>query len=280
MNKKTFLIVGGTDGIGRALANVLVKQHIVWIVGRSQAKGQTFLDEFGTNAHFIQADISEMRNVLTVGNQVKQSVEKLDFIIHTADILRTARKNTIEGLEISIAINFYSRVLLNKLLLEKFHLERIIHIAAAGFPMNSNFDKKFPVRDEASGFSAHGYGQVANDFYGLWMSKKLEATKINILNPGIVDTDIRRNAQMGGLFRFLLPIMGFFMAWQQVTPDEYVKILLPIINNDNEDANRFTLINSKGKGIKGNKNIYFIVKNVEISVLLDYVAATQNLLKT
>ena len=31
--------------------------------------------------------------------------------------------------------------------------------------------------------------------------------------------------------------------------------------------------------IKGNKNIYFIVKNVEISVLLDYVAATQNLLK-
>ena len=143
--KKTFLIIGGTDGIGRALANTLATQHNVWIVGRNQTKGQTFIDEFGTNAHFIQSDISLMKNVVKVSQQIKQSANELDFIIHTADILRTTRTNTTEGLETAIAINFYSRVLLNELLLQDFQPERIIHIAAAGFPMNGNFDKKFPV---------------------------------------------------------------------------------------------------------------------------------------
>ncbi|MEL7118383.1 MAG: SDR family NAD(P)-dependent oxidoreductase [Bacteroidota bacterium] len=106
MSKRTILIVGGTDGIGRALANVLAKQHRVFIVGRSKVKGQSFMEEFGENAHFIQADLSLMKNTQTVGDQVKESVQELDFIIHTADILNTARENTLEGLETSITINF------------------------------------------------------------------------------------------------------------------------------------------------------------------------------
>jgi len=146
-------------------------------------------------------------------------------------------------------------VLLNELLLQVFQPERIIHIAAAGFPMNRNFDKKFPVKDSASGFASHGYGQIANDFYGLWMSNQLLHTKINILNPGIVDTDIRRNAEMGSFFKFIMTIMSFFLARNQISPNEYAKIVLNIISNNSQAANDFILIDSKGKGFRGNKNI-------------------------
>ncbi|MEM9681487.1 MAG: SDR family NAD(P)-dependent oxidoreductase, partial [Bacteroidota bacterium] len=255
MDKTSFLIVGGTDGIGRALANILAEHNRVIILGRSQIKGQTFLDAFGDNVDFIQADVSIMSNVDNVCSKIIQSEKKLDFIIHTADVLQTARENTREGLEKSIAINLYSRVLFNELLLKKFQPERIIHVAAAGFPMNKNFNHKFPVKDTASGFSAHGYGQIANDFYGLWMSKKLKNTKINILNPGIVDTDIRRNAKMGGFYKFMMPIMGFFMLRSPVSPETYAQVVLSIIKNQNDESNRFVLINKKGEGISGNKNI-------------------------
>ncbi|MEM8764977.1 MAG: SDR family NAD(P)-dependent oxidoreductase [Bacteroidota bacterium] len=274
MNQRTFLIVGGTDGIGRALANILVNQNRVIIVGRSQAKGQAFMEDFGNNAHFFQSDVSLMSNTETVCKKLILSEEKLDFIIHTADILQTVGENTKEGLEKSIAINFYSRVLFNELLLKKFQPERIIHVAAAGFPMNKNFNNKFPIKDTASGFSAHGYGQIANDYYGLWMSKQLLPTKINILNPGIVDTDIRRNAKMGGMYKFAMPIIGFFMARNQVSPEEYAKIVFNIIRNNNDESNHFVLINNKGKGIRGNRHI----NNIEIQQYV-YESAIKGLQK-
>lgn len=257
MQDKNILIVGGTDGIGRAMAEHLVATNRVLIVGRSSKKGQLFVDTYGEAASFIASDVSLLSNVTTLANQIMQQYQRLDIIVHTADVLQVKRTSTTEGLETSIAINYYSRVLLNQLLLEQFQPERIIHIAAAGYPGGKDFIKKFPIADRASSFTGHGYGQIANDIYGLSVHESLQkrGTKINILNPGMVDTDIRRNGQFPKIFRLLEPVLGLLLKPFTTTPAQYAQIPLTIVRGENEDADRQVLIDAKGRAIRGSKTV-------------------------
>ncbi|MEM8506283.1 MAG: SDR family NAD(P)-dependent oxidoreductase [Bacteroidota bacterium] len=262
---KNILVVGGTDGIGREIANRLVKQNRVLIIGRSKHKGSAFEDYGGANATFIQADISILKNVVEVCHEIKTHFDNLDIVVHTADILRVKRLNTEEGLEKSIATNYYSRFLFNHILLHTapvFSPTRIIHIAAAGFPAKKRFLESFPLSPKASSFKGHGIGQIANDLYGLRMNRILKTrnTRVNILNPGVVDTDIRRNGQFPKVIRLLGYVLGFLMKSRQKRPSEYVEIPLAIIYGHNKDADSFVLFNPKGKGIHGNST----VRNSEI----------------
>lgn len=72
----TFVISGGTDGIGKAIAvNRLRLGHEVVVIGRDAAKGKAFLDtaaDVGADgrAHFVLADLS------LVG-QTRQAIDEI-----------------------------------------------------------------------------------------------------------------------------------------------------------------------------------------------------------
>ena len=164
-----------------------------------------------------------------------------------------------EGQPRSIVVNYYSRVLFNHLMLNesKYSVERIIHVALAGFNPGKNFTKKFPADENTSGFAIHSQGQVSNDFYGLALAKQLEktSTKINILNPGLVNTNIRKKGEVPRIIKVLGSVLEVILAPFMTKVEDYAKIVLAIINNKNEFADQYVLINRKGKGIKPNRHI-------------------------
>ncbi|MGD1887619.1 MAG: SDR family NAD(P)-dependent oxidoreductase [Cohaesibacteraceae bacterium] len=259
MRRRTIVIIGGTSGIGRALAERLVSENAVLIVGRSEDKGRAFAEASPANAHFLQEDVSLLRQVPGVVRHARDLLGQIDFVVHTADSIRTKRLDTSEGLEVSIAANFYSRVLFNQLFLsepEKQRPERIIHIALAGAHTPAkDFIKNIPVPNDVSSFKGHTIGQVANDFYGLLMREKLDGqtTKLNVLNAGAVATDIRRNAQFPGPLKLLINAVEGLIRGRIRTPDNYAEMVMKILNGENNDANTHALMNSKGKGITGHK---------------------------
>ena len=79
---KVALIVGGTNGIGKAIAiNMASKRCDVNIVGRSNV-GKDVLDELYQlhptgNHSFIQADVSEMENVRSLDTK---SISKINYL--------------------------------------------------------------------------------------------------------------------------------------------------------------------------------------------------------
>lgn len=260
MKNKKVVIVGGTDGIGRALANLLVSLNEVLIIGRSKEKGEHFVAEHGNNASYLTTDLSILGNIPPLVKKIKSHFSKVNFIVHTADILRIKRLETTEGIEISIAINFYSRVLFNQLMLGEetaYQPERIIHVAAAGFGPSKNFIDNFPLRPNANSFEAHKNGQISNDFYGLLMQRKLSqrGIKINILNPGSVATNIHKKEKLPKLLVLLYPLIGRLLIGKRRSPEEYANIPFTILKNENLDANEFTLVDAIGKGIEGNSNV-------------------------
>ena len=89
------------------------------------------------------------------------------------------------------------------------------------------------------------------------MARKLKSKgiTINVLNPGIVDTGIRRNGQFPKFIKFISPLIRLLIKSKLKSPEEYAKIPVSILIGNNQEADNFTLINKKGKGIKGSFSV-------------------------
>lgn len=216
MQGKVAVIIGGTKGIGKATALALTERGAtVAIVGRNREAGEAALRELRT-AHsgsrtgddtgdFFPADISLMSEVRRLAEAIKSRFARLDVLVHSADVLRLKRAETVEGLELSFATNYLSRFLLNHLLLDQLKASgtpgepsRIIHVAAAGIPGKLDLSQ-VPPRPDTSSFTGHNVGQKANDMYAIEVAARLRRQgsanlTINVMNPGIVDTEIRRSS--------------------------------------------------------------------------------------
>jgi NAD(P)-dependent dehydrogenase (short-subunit alcohol dehydrogenase family) len=257
MKIKTALIVGGTDGIGKQMAILLGgKGYNVLVIGRNAEKLQAVKKLLGNNSVTYKADLSLLAETRRVGEEIASQHESIDLIIHTADVLVTKRIETIEGHEVAFATNYLSRFLLNALLVESLQQSvnaRIIHVAAAG--MFGLSKKNFPpVGKSESGFTGHNVGQASNDYYGLEWKERYPSIGINILNPGMVDTGIRRQGKGGQLLKMMIGIMEFLSKPVLTSVNEYANIVLDIALGRNQAAQTNVLIDRKGKPLQPRKD--------------------------
>ncbi|MBN8591180.1 MAG: SDR family NAD(P)-dependent oxidoreductase [Anaerolineae bacterium] len=240
MEARIAVVVGGTKGIGREVVRQLARQRYrVLFVGRDAAAGHALENELRSVSpvEFIQTDMSLLGETRRVALLIRERVRFIHVLIHSADVLTLDRVETAEGHEIGFALNYLSRFLLNDILLDQLKAgqARILHIAAAGFmPLKAS---AFPPGPKANGMAGHGAGQGANDIYGLEMADRLKGTgvTINILNPGGVDTDIRRNMKLHGAQKLIMPVMMLAMKYifrmKMQQPADYARIPVDYATN-------------------------------------------------
>ncbi len=210
------VIVGGTGGIGKEVANQLARRGArIVIVGRNTTKGESIVAELGQQAEFVAADVSLQAECHRLSQLILQRYKRLDVLIHSADVVLSDQRRTAEGYELSFATNFVSRALLNELLLDRLKetasehgAARIIHVGAAGFPGRLDLND-VPPGPDLNPLKAHNVGQRANDVYAVAQANQLRGTNVEIYVtfPGLfVNTDIRRRSVSG----FWRPIVRAF----------------------------------------------------------------------
>ncbi|MFI0264982.1 SDR family NAD(P)-dependent oxidoreductase [Streptomyces sp. NPDC017056] len=195
---KTYVITGGTDGIGKALAHTyLGRGQEVVVVGRSAEKGEAWLDAArqrgaAARAHFIRADLSLLSQTKAAAESIWSAFAKVDALVLCARHFRTTRLVTSEGFENTFAHFYLSRFVLSHglaNLLESAHNPVILNIAGPGGQGEVHWEDLQLAR-EYDGQRALMQGGRLNDLLGVAFTDARPGTKVRyvLLNPGTVGT--------------------------------------------------------------------------------------------
>ncbi len=235
------LVVGGTKGIGRATALALAARGAaVTVVGRDPAAGAATASALRAAAgtgEFLAADLSLLSEVRRLAGAVRERTDRLDVVVHSADALMTRRVETAEGLETGFAVNFLSRFLLNQLLADLLRAAapaRIVHVAAAG--AKGRFDAtRVPPGPGTSAFRGHLLGQHANDVYAVEFAARHagQGISVSVLNPGFVDTGIRRTDPR---LRPLMRLMERALRSRMRTPEQTAAVVVRLATDPDLDG--------------------------------------------
>ncbi|MFC4120052.1 SDR family NAD(P)-dependent oxidoreductase [Nonomuraea zeae] len=189
----TAVITGGTDGIGRALADTyLGRGHQVLVIGRDREKGQAFVDAAGGRARFLPADLAlvgESRRALA---WIAETYPRIDVLVLGARFHRSTRAETAEGLESNFALYYLSRFLFSHGLvgpLSRAPHPVVLNFGGAGQTGPVRWDD-LQLRRNYPGTGALGHGAKLCDLLGVSFTRIHRDTPIRyVLNhPGVVAT--------------------------------------------------------------------------------------------
>jgi NAD(P)-dependent dehydrogenase (short-subunit alcohol dehydrogenase family) len=141
---RTYLITGGTDGMGRGLGlHFLERGDRVTAVASGEAKGRAFLEAAaklgaGDRARFLRADLSTVAGMKAVVTEVTASEEQLDGLVFATQRYQQHRTLTPDGLEFTFALAYLSRFVIGHDLaglLDRAEAPVIFNLGApGGFP--------------------------------------------------------------------------------------------------------------------------------------------------
>ncbi|WP_345429042.1 SDR family NAD(P)-dependent oxidoreductase [Actinoallomurus vinaceus] len=196
---RTYVITGGTDGMGRGLGlHFLRRGDRVIAVASGETKGRAFLaeaDRLGAadRAVYVRADLSAVAGMRRTIDEVMGVTDAVDGLVFGAQRFRPEREETEDGLEFTFALAYLSRFVIGHGLME--HLERadaavIMNIAGpGGMPGKINWDD-LQFREGYKGMRAAMQASRCNDLLGVGFAARHPAarTRYVLYNPGFVAT--------------------------------------------------------------------------------------------
>jgi len=226
---KNALVTGGTDGIGKEIAHGLAGSgHRVAIVGRDVRKGAQVAQEIrqttgNPNVEFFPADLTLMREAKRLSNEVASRWTGLNYLVHSAGVVRGRHELTDEGIESNFAVNYVSRFALTQSLLSLMktvsqpgNAARIVIISGAAQNGRIYFDdvnltSKFGV------LRMLGQSCQANDVFTVEQARRLatndeDRVTITCLKVGVVKTNIRNGPDFPRGMKTLMSLLDPLLA--------------------------------------------------------------------
>jgi retinol dehydrogenase-12 len=200
---KICLVTGATDGVGKVTAYALAEAGATVIgAGRNPAKIEAVQNELGDtrgSLEFLTADLSSQAEVRTLADEFKRKYDRLHVLVNNAGALFTSRRESVDGIEMTFALNHLSYFLLTNLLLDTIKASapaRIINVSSDAHEGGSiNFDD-LDRRRQYSGWGAYNDSKLANIVFTYELARRLEGTgvTVNAVHPGFVHTNFSHAA--------------------------------------------------------------------------------------
>ncbi len=199
---KTVLVTGGTNGIGRATALELARRGArVSIVGRDEqrcrATRDMILQRTGREVAYQVADLSSQAEVRRLAAEFLGANDRLDVLVNNAGAIIRDREESVDGMEMTLALNHLAPFLLTSLLIDVIRSSspaRIVNVSSLAHILGRIDFDDLQTRNGYSAMKAYSQSKLANILFTNGLAEMLEGTRVtaNSLHPGIVDSGFGR----------------------------------------------------------------------------------------
>lgn len=222
---KNVLVTGASSGLGFEAAVQLAKRGAhVWMACRSGVpqKGEEVKKLSGSHlVDIMQVDLSDLDSIVALVNKLKAASVKFDVLIENAGVVPSRSRKTKQGLEEMFVVNFLSKYMLARLLLEhdllntaESKIPRIVIVASESHRNPKSFDwdgfGKYKEYSMGKTVEHYGYYKLLLTTFANELSRRTNsADQVNYsvfaLCPGPVNTNIAREAP--AIFKPLLKVV-------------------------------------------------------------------------
>jgi retinol dehydrogenase-14 len=218
---KTIIVTGSNSGIGKEAAlNLANSGHCVLMLCRDSEKSKQAQKEIITqsgneNVVLLAVDLSDARSIRTVVEKINSQYPVIDVLVNNAGLYKVKREETVNGVEMMLAVNFLAPFMLSEMLLSNLQASgngRIINVSSELYKNGSiNFDDlmlktRYKVGD------AYANSKLAAVLYTIELAKRTrdQGIIVNALHPGVLATNAFRDYP-----DFIMKIVSLFLEKPQ-----------------------------------------------------------------
>ncbi len=226
MEGKNVLVTGATAGIGLYTALEIARLGAsVTVLGRDEIKCQHTVawiqaEAVNRRVDYLLADLSSQAEVRAAAAAFHTRQGRLDVLVNNAGGFFMRRQLSVDGIELTFAVNHLAYFLLTLLLIDLLKQStgaRVINVSSGSHQSEHLDFDDLQLRRFYNPMQAYGRSKLANLLFTYELSRRLAGTRItaNALTPGMVATDIWKKVN-----RFLTPLIAPVMKRIGQTPLE------------------------------------------------------------
>lgn len=208
MEGKICLVTGATAGIGQATAWILAQLGATVIgVGRNPVKNENSTNLIkektgNTSVEYLLADLSSQKEIRMLAWQFRAKYDRLDVLINNAGATFGERLESVDGIEMTFALNHLGYFLLTNLLsdvLKSSAPSRVINVSSSLHKFGKLNFNDIPFHYGYARSKAYQRSKLANIGFTYEMARRFcgHAVTVNAMNPGLVATNVGQAA--GGI---------------------------------------------------------------------------------
>jgi NAD(P)-dependent dehydrogenase (short-subunit alcohol dehydrogenase family) len=207
------MVTGATSGIGAETALQLARLGAaVIVIGRNAHKSAATVARIrqqtgNASVEYMLTDLSSQRDIHHLAQEFKSKYQHLDVLVNNAGVVMMRRKESVDGIEMTWAVNHLAPFLLTNLLLDTLKASapaRIVNVSSALHRQGKvNFDDVQRTKNY-NGLAAYNNSKLANLLFTYALARRLSGTgvTVNALHPGAVRTNLI--ASNGWLFKWIV----------------------------------------------------------------------------
>src|SRR5713101_6631271 len=225
MQGKICMVTGANSGIGKATALALAQMGAtVVMVCRDRTRGEEAKSEITTKSRnnavdLLQADLSSQQSIRQLVENFQHHHTHLHVLINNAGATFPGRRETVDGVEMTFAVNYLAPFLLTHVLLDMLKASapaRIVNVSSDAHASGSIQMDDLQAEKRYRPMRTYPQAKLAVVLFTYELARRLQGTGVtaNCLHPGFVATHFAQS-DGGSAVRLLVKVIGSFGASPQ-----------------------------------------------------------------